>query len=140
MKRYILDSGIAGDYMNRRHGVYERAKAEQKRGNKIGMGTPILAEMIAGLEKSVSRDRNMQRLHNNLPSLTLWPFDEAAAFEYGRLEALLHRIGRPMQTFDIELAAIAFTLGNCVVVTVDSDLSAVPGLEVENWRVLPPGG
>ena len=38
MKRYIIDSGIAGDYMNRRHGVYERAKAEQKRGNKIGMG------------------------------------------------------------------------------------------------------
>ena len=27
-----------------------------------------------------------------------------------------------------------------VVVTVDSDLSAVPGLKVENWRVLSPGG
>ena len=26
-------------------------------------------------------------------------------------------------------------LGNCTVVTTDSDLSALPGLEVENWEV-----
>jgi tRNA(fMet)-specific endonuclease VapC len=32
------------------------------------------------------------------------------------------------------IAAIAFTLGDCIVVTCDSDLSAVPGLKIENWR------
>jgi tRNA(fMet)-specific endonuclease VapC len=31
------------------------------------------------------------------------------------------------------IAAIAFTLGNCTVVTKDSDFSAIPGLTVENW-------
>ena len=30
------------------------------------------------------------------------------------------------------IAAIALTLGNTTVVTMDSDLSAVPGLDVEN--------
>lgn len=38
-----------------------------------------------------------------------------------------------MQQIDIQIAAIALTLGNCTVVTTDSDLSAVPGLPVENW-------
>jgi tRNA(fMet)-specific endonuclease VapC len=33
------------------------------------------------------------------------------------------------------LAAIALTLGNCVVVTTDTDLAAVPGLRTENWTL-----
>ena len=51
-----------------------------------------------------------------------------------RAEALdVRRLGRPLQQVDIQIAAIALTLGDCVVVTKDSDLSDVPGLKVENW-------
>jgi tRNA(fMet)-specific endonuclease VapC len=32
------------------------------------------------------------------------------------------------------IAAIALTVGNCTVVTIDCDFSAVPGLSVENWN------
>jgi tRNA(fMet)-specific endonuclease VapC len=39
-----------------------------------------------------------------------------------------------MQQIDIMIAAIAQSLGNCTIVTDDTDLSAVPGLRVENWR------
>jgi tRNA(fMet)-specific endonuclease VapC len=38
-----------------------------------------------------------------------------------------------MQQIDIMIAAIACELRNCVVVSSDSDLSAIPGLRVENW-------
>jgi tRNA(fMet)-specific endonuclease VapC len=31
------------------------------------------------------------------------------------------------------IAAIARTLGNCTVITMDSDLFAVPGLSADNW-------
>jgi predicted nucleic acid-binding protein len=31
------------------------------------------------------------------------------------------------------IAATALALGNCTVVSADSDLVAVPGLTVENW-------
>jgi len=40
-----------------------------------------------------------------------------------------------MQQVDIMIAAIAFSLGNCSVVTADSDLAEVPGLPVENWAI-----
>lgn len=33
------------------------------------------------------------------------------------------------------IAAVALSLENCVVVTTDSDLMAVPDLAVENWDV-----
>ena len=38
-----------------------------------------------------------------------------------------------MQQIDIQIAAIAFALGNCTVVSGDSYRAAVPGLTVENW-------
>jgi len=45
----------------------------------------------------------------------------------------LERTGRPMQQVDIQVAAIALALGRCTVVTTDRDLSAIPGLKVEDW-------
>ena len=38
-----------------------------------------------------------------------------------------------MQVPDIQIAAIALAFGDCVVVSKDGDLSAVPGLTVEDW-------
>src|SRR5437870_4738145 len=68
MRRYLLDTGIAADYINRRHGVYERARAEVARGNRIGISVPVLAELYYGIEFSESREKNMQRLHVAPPS------------------------------------------------------------------------
>jgi tRNA(fMet)-specific endonuclease VapC len=134
MTRFLLDSGIASNYINHRCGVFERARTEVTKGHRIGIGVPVLAELVAGIEHSKSRDRNRNRLKSLLSTLRLWPFDRPAAFEYGRLYAELARLGRPMQVVDIMIAAIANTLGNCTVVSADSDLVAIPGLKVENWN------
>jgi tRNA(fMet)-specific endonuclease VapC len=133
MKRFLLDCGIAGDYINDRQGVRKRALMEVANGNRLGMGVPVLAEVRYGIELSVTRERNMERLNRALSSLTLWPFTEEAAAVYARVAADLRRAGRPMQIFDMMAAAIALSLGNCTVVSNDSDLLAIPGLAVENW-------
>ncbi|MCZ2341773.1 MAG: hypothetical protein LC104_08250 [Bacteroidales bacterium] len=41
MTRFLLDSGIATDYIDRRNGVFERALAETQRGNRVGTAIPI---------------------------------------------------------------------------------------------------
>ena len=133
MRRYLLDTGIAGDYMNRRHGVDTRARIEVARGNKLGIGVPVLAELFYGVEKSATRNRNMLLLRRTIPAWKIWPFEKSTAEIYGSLVAHLDRIGRPMQRIDIMVAAIALDLGNCTVVSADSDLLAIPGLTVENW-------
>lgn len=133
MRRYLFDTGIAGDYINRRHGVFGRARQEVARGSSIGICTPVLGELYYGVEFSSSRDRNMQRLKTALPTWTVWPFNEAAAAVFGRICADLRRIGRGMQQIDIQVAAVALSLGNCTVVTTDADLTAISGLPVENW-------
>ena len=134
MTRFLLDTNAASDFVNRRHGVFDRARREVAAGNSIGTAIPVLAEMVAGIERSASRDRNLKSLQLALGSLKLWPFDPPAAFEYGRLHAELRRLGRPIGVIDTMIAAVAKTLGDCTVVSTDSDLHAVPGLTVENWR------
>ena len=134
MTRFLLDTNMAGHYINRRQGVFDRARLEVANGNPIGIGVPVLAELVAGIEHSSSREHNMQRLKTAMTSLRLWPFDSSAAFEYGRIYAELARLGRTIGVVDTMIAAIAMTLGNCTVVSSDSDLRAVPGLNLEDWR------
>ena len=133
MSRFILDSGIASDYINRRHGVRERAQQEVAKGNRIGIGVTVLAELLFGIELSATRDKNLQKLHRALSSLALWPFTEDAATRYGRIAADLRRAGRIIQIFDMMVAAMAFSLGDCTVVSSDCDLLVIPGLRLENW-------
>ena len=135
MRRFILDTSIAGLYLDRKRGVFERAEAENAQGNRIGIAAPILAELAFRAEGSPHRDRNILRLRQALAVWNLWLVDPATAFEYGRIAFALKTIGRPMGQNDIWIAAIALTLGNTTVVTMDSDLSTIPGLTVENWVV-----
>jgi len=133
MSRYLLDTGIASDLINRRLGVEQKAREALQRGDKLGIGTPVLGELVGGIEHSDAPARQRKKLQHGLRAITIWPFDEVAAWEYGRIYAELRRIGRPMQQVDMQIAAIALSLGDCTIVTEDSDLSAVPGLKVEDW-------
>jgi tRNA(fMet)-specific endonuclease VapC len=104
MKRYLLDTNAAGHYINRRRGVRERALDEVARGNRIGIGTPVLGELWFGVENSATRDRNVQRLLAAIRDWTIWPYESGAAQEYGRIAAELRRIGRVIQQVDMQIA------------------------------------
>ena len=79
MRRYLLDTGIAQDLINRRNAVRERVDAARLKGNRIGICTPVLGELWSGIEGSLSRDRNLQRLRLALSRLVVWPYTNEAA-------------------------------------------------------------
>jgi hypothetical protein len=64
-----------------------------------------LGEIVGGLEGSDSRLGSFEIARRRLGKLLCWPYEKPAAF----------------------------ALGNCIVISSDKDLSAVPGLAVENW-------
>ncbi len=94
MNRYLLDTGIMGAFINHRAGVAERVRAERGKGSRIGTCFPVVAELFGGVELSASRERNLKALRAALTRIVCWPFDRAAAEEFGRLYALLRRAGR----------------------------------------------
>jgi tRNA(fMet)-specific endonuclease VapC len=99
----------------------------------VGTVLPVVGELFAGAENSSTRTKNLRLLRRRLNDLIAWPFDRSAAEEYGRLWAHLRRNGRPMQQIDIQIAAVALSMGGTIVVTKDSDFAAIPGLVVEDW-------
>ena len=103
------------------------------RGDRIGIGIPVLAELWFGVENSSTRDRNAERLRRVLPDLIVWPLTEHAAEKYGQIATAMKQGGRPIGKIDMLIAAIALSLGNTTIVSADNDLAAVPGLSVENW-------
>lgn len=134
MKRhYLLDTGIAQDYQANRGRVRGRAIEQRKLGHRIGICVPVLGELWSGVECSSSRERNHESLRQALSTLIIWPYSTEAAQEYGRIFAELKQAGRNIQQIDMQIAAIARTLPNCIVVSKDSDMSAVAGITVENW-------
>ena len=133
MKRYLLDTGVAADYINRRAGAYARARQALTEGARLGLCAPALGELWDGVFFSATRGFNEALLKRHLSHFAIWPFDQVAAVEYGRLAAELRRRGRAVQQIDIQVAAIALTLADCTVVSKDSDLLDVPRLTVENW-------
>jgi tRNA(fMet)-specific endonuclease VapC len=135
MKRYLLDSNAVTSLINHREPLTQRARVARQAGSRIGTCEPVVAELCYGLELSSSRDRNFVRLKRTLQGLVCWPLDRQASEMYGQVAAELKRQGRPMQVVDIMITAIALSLGNCTVVSTDSDLLAVPGLTVENWEL-----
>jgi tRNA(fMet)-specific endonuclease VapC len=133
VKRYLLDTGVMGDFINHRKNVDVKVREMRRSGARIGTCFPVVGELFFGVEASATRDANLSRLIRALKQIICWPFDRRAAEEYGRLAALLKRTGRPMQQIDIQIAAIALSLGSTTVASGDGDLAAVPGLTVENW-------
>jgi tRNA(fMet)-specific endonuclease VapC len=133
MKRYLLDTGMAGDLIYRRKGVYQRSQLARRRGDHVGISMPTVGELIAGAEYSATRDRNLPLVQKAVRRLFIWPFDLSAAQEYGRLYAELRRRGRIIGQIDMQIAAIALKLSNCTLVTADSDFAAIPGLSIEDW-------
>jgi tRNA(fMet)-specific endonuclease VapC len=126
---------MMGHFINRRRGVDGRARQARMHGVLVGTCMPVVCELFFGVENSASRDKNHKRLVHSLAKVVCWPLDRKAAEEYGRLAAHLKQAGRIIQQIDLQIAAIAISLGNCTVVSADTDFAAVPGLTVEDWTV-----
>jgi tRNA(fMet)-specific endonuclease VapC len=131
--RYLLDTNAASGWIDRVPGLVTRVRAAVSKGSRVGVAMPVLGELFAGVELSRRSELNRKRLRRALATLAIWPFDLAAAEEYGRVFAELRRAGRPIQQIDIQIAAIARSLGGCTVISADADLRRVPRLSVEDW-------
>src|SRR5258708_37692773 len=83
MTRFLLDTGIAGDYIHRRRGVYAKARQAITQGHRVGIGLPVLAELWFGVENSSSRDRNAERLRRGATGRVLRPLPPPGGGDYG---------------------------------------------------------
>ena len=111
--------------------VLNRFKQEIPKGLCISAIT--LAELKHGVEKSAKPERNEIALAQLLAALTVIPFDDLAAVEYGKICAHLQKQGTPIGTMDMLIAASAIASGLTLVTNNTREFERVPNLSLENW-------
>jgi tRNA(fMet)-specific endonuclease VapC len=134
-RRYLLDTCAAQDLQYDRTAIRKHVSSQIAMGHRVGICMPVLGELWSGVEGARDRHDAERLLYIMLGSIFVWPYSSDAAREYGRIFMSLSKVGRPMQQIDIQIAAIARTLGNCTIVTMDSDFKAIPGLTLEDWSI-----
>lgn len=130
--KYMLDTNICiYAIKNKPEKVLNTLK--EKMNDGICISAITLTELAHGVEKSAARDKNRAALLRFLSILTVLPFDDLAAAEYGAVCADLQRKGTPIGTMDMLIAAHAKTEGLILVTNNTREFERVDGLNLENW-------
>ncbi len=130
--KYMLDTNICIYAMkNKPEKVLEKLKESIDEG--ICISSITLAELQFGMEKSSAPAKNKQALLRFLIPLTVMPFEDKAAVEYGRVRALLQKQGTPIGPLDMLIASHAKAEELILVTNNIREFERVPELKLENW-------
>ena len=134
---YLLDTNHRS-YLQRREAMVVSRIQSLPDAATLYMPVVAQAELLAGVELAVSepRKQELRTLYAQVITMAadILPITSEVAEQFAHIFANLRRKGRPMDTNDIWIAAIA-RMHNLVVVTNDEHFQYVEGLQVENWSI-----
>ena len=99
----------------------------------MAISSITLAELAHGVEKSSDPSRNLGVVEDFVSRLTVLPYDDRAAWQYGNIRAVLETLGQPIGVNDLHIAAHARSNGLTLVSNNLREFEKVPGLLLENW-------
>ncbi len=130
--KYMLDTNICIYAIKKDPGAVVD-KLNKCRCKGVCISTLTLAELQLGVEKSARPEKNADALAQLIAILTVLPFDDKAATEYGKICAYLQKRGTPIGTIDTLIAAHAKSEGMTLVTNNVREFERVPELNIENW-------
>jgi tRNA(fMet)-specific endonuclease VapC len=131
MLKYLLDTNIVIYVVKRR--PIEVLTLFNRHHGRMAISAITLAELIHGAEKSASIEKNIAVVEDFVSRLSVLPYDDKAAWQYGSIRASLEKIGQPIGVNDLHIAAHARSLGLTLITNNLGEFKRVPGLLVENW-------
>jgi tRNA(fMet)-specific endonuclease VapC len=130
--RYMLDTKIC-IYAIKHKPEKVFLKLQETDPEDVCISSITYAELVHGVEKSASVERNRVALSLLLSNIEIKDFDVKAADEYGKIRADLEKKGTPIGPLDMMIAGHAKSLGLAVVTNNVKEFSRVNGIEVVNW-------
>ena len=126
--RYLLDTGIAGVYLNNDPSVRRRLK-----GSVFYISVIVAGELYHGAFNSTNRQHNLEALRHFLAPWTLFPCDESTAECFGLIATQLKRHGYNIPHNDIWIAAQAIQYSLTLLTRDPKHMSMIDGLIWEQW-------
>ncbi|MCS7065237.1 MAG: type II toxin-antitoxin system VapC family toxin [Fimbriimonadales bacterium] len=130
MRHYLLDTNHFSAFWRGDPRILDRIATEPDA--DLGLSAPGIGEQWYMVFNSTQVARNQARMELILRQFTLWDYDQRAAQEYGRIRTELRRMGRPIPTIDMQIAAIA-RANSLILLTSDSHFTYVANLQYEDW-------
>ena len=129
--RFLLDSDICIFAMKRRTPALLRRL--DQRATTSAISIVAYGELAFGEIMSVRREEAAAHLAALLETLQVLPLPLEAARRYAEIRAHLQRIGQPIGSNDLWIAAHALADDLTLVTNNEREFQRVPGLRVENW-------
>jgi tRNA(fMet)-specific endonuclease VapC len=134
--KYLLDTNVLSEPLRPvpNVGVTRRLK---KHRDQVATAAPVWHELVYGLSllgPSRRRTAIKEYLESVIePTLTILPYDSAAAKWHGQERARLQKDGRTPPFTDGLIAAVAVVHGLVLVTDNVVDYESFDGLRIENW-------
>ncbi len=101
--------------------------------SEVCISSVTYAELVHGVEKSTTIEKNRLALSLLLANIDVLDFDIKAANCYGKIRAELEKKGTPIGPLDMMIAGHAQSLGYTIVTNNDREFERAPDLLIVNW-------
>ena len=129
---YLLDTNIVSAVVNQNQKIIDKLIEVDIRKQNIYISCITFYEVKRGL-LYVNATRKLSIFNKFCQKVTILFLDNLEVMEKAiEIHINLRRKGRPIQDADILIAATAIT-NNLTLVSNDSDMSRVEGINLENW-------
>jgi len=129
---YLLDTNIVSYWMRGDRSVINRIKKYTPA--DLFLSTITLAEILYGIEKSSVKKKERRIKIDQITSvLGIYPFDEAAAFQYAIIRVQLEKKGNIISERDTQIASIAMANKLIIVTHNVKEFGRVEKLKVQDW-------
>ena len=125
MKRLLIDTNIYSYALKGDEGVVEVLREA----DEIGFSAISIGELLSGFQLGGREQKNRKELEQFLdsPRVVVYPVNDGTAEFYAQILNNLRKIGKPVPTNDIWIAAVAFQNG-LKLFTKDAHFQAIAGL------------
>ena len=125
MKRLLIDTNIYSYALKGEESVVEVLREA----DEIGFSVISIGELLSGFRLGGKEQKHRKELEQFLdsPRVVVYPVNEGTAEFYAQILNNLRKIGRPVPTNDIWIAAVAFQNG-LKLFTKDTHFHAIAGL------------
>lgn len=131
MLKYMLDTDTV-IYTIKNKPKHMRA-AFTRHSGLLCISAVTFGELVYGAEKSDQPLRNLADVEGLAARLSVMPFDDHAATQFGQVRAELAKKGTPIGPYDQMIAGHARALGLTLVTNNTREFKRVAGLRIEKW-------
>jgi tRNA(fMet)-specific endonuclease VapC len=129
---FLLDTDTSIFLLNRKDPAVE-LKLKGLAREEIAVSTLTMAELLFGAVHSKKREANQKRVEIFCASLTLCPFDAAAAEIFGYTKEYLLARGEIIGIMDLLIASVALARKAVLVSHNQQEFRRIPNLKLEDW-------